>query len=478
MDARTSIIEPIPFKATRLSFETMTIEDAAQLLAIAGDIAMVVDARGVIRDVAVGSGELRGAGVDAWTGRAWLETVTVDSRPKVEELIRDAGRPDERRWRQVNHILAGGEIPIRYFTVRTGNDGDVIAIGRDLRANAALQQRLLKAQQALERDHLRLRQAESRYRLLFERSTEAVLIVDAATRRIVEANSAAEVLAGRSRLAGQLLQSIVAPSSRDDAVALLGAVAAADEVPAATVAMAGSGTECMLTATLFRQGGVAHFLVRLTPLSAEEAPSATLSLTETLDRVPDPFVITDDALKIVAHNETFLDLLAVARSEDIVGSALETFVGRPGIDMAVIASELRSHQVVRNFDTIVRGQFGEQENVELSGVAAPDGQRLCYGFTIRTANRERQPVEARLDAPRSVEQLTGLVGRMPLRDIVRESTDLIERLCIEAALEHTSDNRASAAEILGLSRQSLYSKLRRYGFAVGSEDVEDGVKSD
>ena len=47
--------------------------------------------------------------------------------------------------------------------------------------------------------------------------------------------------------------------------------------------------------------------------------------------------------------------------------------------------------------------------------------------------------------------------------IVRETSDIIERLCIEAALELTQDNRASAAEMLGLSRQSLYVKLRRYG---------------
>jgi DNA-binding NtrC family response regulator len=61
---------------------------------------------------------------------------------------------------------------------------------------------------------------------------------------------------------------------------------------------------------------------------------------------------------------------------------------------------------------------------------------------------------------------------MPLKDIVRESTDLIERLCIEAALAYTSDNRASAAEILGVSRQSLYSKLHRHrlGNLVGGED--------
>lgn len=46
---------------------------------------------------------------------------------------------------------------------------------------------------------------------------------------------------------------------------------------------------------------------------------------------------------------------------------------------------------------------------------------------------------------------------------MREAADVVERLCIEAALNLTGDNRASAAEILGLSRQSLYVKLRRHG---------------
>jgi DNA-binding NtrC family response regulator len=74
-------------------------------------------------------------------------------------------------------------------------------------------------------------------------------------------------------------------------------------------------------------------------------------------------------------------------------------------------------------------------------------------------------------APRSVEQLTQLIGRVSMKEIVRESTDLIERLCIEAALTLTGNNRASAADILGLSRQSLYSKLHRYGLG-NLEDSE------
>ena len=72
--------------------------------------------------------------------------------------------------------------------------------------------------------------------------------------------------------------------------------------------------------------------------------------------------------------------------------------------------------------------------------------------------------------PRSIEQITGRVGRVPLKELVRESTDVIEALCIEAALKLTSGNRASAAELLGLSRQSLYTKLRR--FDLGDAEVD------
>jgi DNA-binding NtrC family response regulator len=109
------------------------------------------------------------------------------------------------------------------------------------------------------------------------------------------------------------------------------------------------------------------------------------------------------------------------------------------------------------------GRELEGEPIELSAVRT-SGDEPVYGFVIRLIGRRiHEAPAAEHDLPRSVEQLTDLVGRMSLKDIVRESTDLIERLCIEAALSYTSDNRASAAEILGLSRQSLYSKLHRYG---------------
>ena len=41
--------------------------------------------------------------------------------------------------------------------------------------------------------------------------------------------------------------------------------------------------------------------------------------------------------------------------------------------------------------------------------------------------------------------------------------DVIEKICIQTAIETTNNNKAAAAEMLGLSRQSLYVKLHKYG---------------
>ena len=58
----------------------------------------------------------------------------------------------------------------------------------------------------IERDYSRMRNVESRYRILFQMSSEPVLIVDAATHRVVEANPSASALLGENptQLIGKL----------------------------------------------------------------------------------------------------------------------------------------------------------------------------------------------------------------------------------------------------------------------------------
>jgi len=467
MDSQLAWSEPILFTSPETSLGVLEAAAAGRLLAAAGDVALVVDAGGIIRDLAIGSPDLATAGVSGWLGRPWIDTVTLDSQPKIAEMLRDR---HQRHWRQVNHLIGNNDIPIRYLALDIGAHGGMIAIGRDLRATAVLQQRLIQAQQSMERDHVRLRQAESRYRMLFDLSSEAMLILDADSRRVLESNASAEALVGAGKLVGQPFHAIAQERDRELAVEALGAAAAADRAAPVTLRLASDQRKCRITVTFFRQGRNTFYLVRLTP---DSGTREQLNLPEVLDRVPDPFVLTDDQMTIIAANTAFLAMSEWARTEDVVGRPLAHFLGRPGIDPGLMASQLRDHGSLRKFATIIYGRFGTQDEVEVSAVSAPEGDRTCYGFTLRTAVSQRTVSLPVSDNPNSIEQLTHLVGRMPLKDIVRESTDLIERLCIEAALRYTADNRASAAEILGLSRQGLYSKLHRHGLAgMGADDTQ------
>lgn len=440
---------------------------AAVVAEAAGDLALLVDEGGVIRDLAASGSDF--ADAEQWLGQSWSSVVTEESKVKVEEMLaQDSG--EVPRWRQINHHGTARELPLRFKALKLGN-GTTIAVGRDERATARLQQRLLQVQQSLERDYLRLRQAESRYRLLFDLTVEPMLIVDAANLRIREYNPAAEELLAAANLPGQPLAAQVAMEDRDRLIAFLGAVSTGSPVAPITINLARSKSEILITARLFRQGGEGYYLVRLNREQAPLGESERLTL-EMIDRLPDALVMTDASLVIVSVNPAFVDMVQAASASSLIGRPLGDLLGRPGIDLDLIRAQVAEHEVARNVSTILRGDDGGQEEVEVSAVRSGNNGAGNYAFTLRlVARRLRDLPPASRDLPRSVEQLTELVGRVPLKDIVRESTDLIERLCIEAALTYTSNNRASAAEILGLSRQSLYSKLNRHGLGRG-EDSE------
>lgn len=465
------------FRSPRETLGDMDAETAARVMAASSDIAIVIDRSGVIRDVAISGSDIAPDTFSDLVERRWVDTVTGDSRHKVEEMLRDAPGGQATRWREVNQQTPRGAIPVRFIAMDTGRDGGIIALGRDLRGTASMQQRLLQAQQAMERDYVRLRQAESRYRLLFQISSEAVLIVEPANKKIIEANPAAGALLGvdYETLAGQTFSRLFHPESRDAAASLLLDSNAGARLEPMRVRLADGRDEYAASASVFRQDGVVHTLVRIasTRAGAASDQDTRSTLLRVLNRIPDAFVVTDDSLNILDVNLAFLELSQLPSAESAQGQSLSRFVGRAGVDMNVLMANLRDHGWVRNFSSIVRTLYGAQDDVEISAVSVREGLEAFHGFVIRAPKRRTgQAAITPRELPHTTEQMTELVGRVPLREIVRETTDVIEKMCIEAALNLTSNNRASAAEVLGLSRQSLYSKLHRYGLGAAESDGE------
>ena len=107
-------------------------------------------------------------------------------------MVEEARRVGVSSFSQVTQRFPSGlELPIEYTTVRLGTKAGLIAVGKNLQAVAELQSRLLATQHAREQDYWKLRDIETRSRLLFDASNEAVLLLRADTLRIAEANPAA-----------------------------------------------------------------------------------------------------------------------------------------------------------------------------------------------------------------------------------------------------------------------------------------------
>ncbi|GLH81736.1 transcriptional regulator PpsR [Bradyrhizobium sp. SSBR45G] len=449
------------------------------LVAAASDIALALDADGNIQDLAFQQAglplELRNT--DEWIGRSWQATVSEESQTKPELLLAEASERKVSRWREVRYPAARGpDIPILFAVVAIKGPARFIAVGRDVRATAALQQKLIEAQVAIERDYSRMRNAESRYRILFQITAEPVLIIDAVSHRIVEANPAAADLLdhGAANLIGKLFPDALLLDDLSMSQSLSLAIRSQGKIERTRIRLDG-GRDYLLDGTFFRQDMSALFLLRFSPQTSQAAiPKASdvnTQLVQFVEAAPDGFVITDMEGRLLHANPTFLQLAQIENMHQILGETIDRWIGKSAIDFSIMLTNLRQHGSVKLFSSVIRGEHGSPVDVEISAttVGAPGQSRL--GFTIRN-------VSPRISGdggdhgyiPRSREQLAELIGRVPLKELVRETTDVIERMCIETALKLTGDNRATAAEMLGLSRQSLYVKLRRYGLAEPAED--------
>lgn len=131
-------------------------ELADTFVALACDIALVIDADG--RIVTLAQRDERPIAPRSWVGRLWSQTVDADSRPKVEAMLADVAARGVARRREINHrsgsrAVGSAAIPVAYSAARLGAGGPTLAVGQDLRGQAALQQRFVAAQEALERSY-------------------------------------------------------------------------------------------------------------------------------------------------------------------------------------------------------------------------------------------------------------------------------------------------------------------------------------
>jgi transcriptional regulator PpsR len=199
-----------------------------------------------------------------------------------------------------------------------------------------------------------------------------------------------------------------------------------------------------------------------------------------LDRLPDAFLVLDGDGVILRANPAFLDLIQAGGEGAVIGEKLGRWLQRPGADMGVLLATLQRHRTVRMMSTFVQNENGEDIAVEISAAGNDPAASRLIGVLLRDVSRREvsasvapQEVTPGASLRAVLDSMDTQIGQTPLPRLVRETVEVLERHFIEAALERAAGNRTATAELLGLSRQSLYVKLNRYGLDTESQSGVD-----
>ena len=452
----------------------------AALPTVQPDITLLLDMEGVIREATL-SPSMSNESVDGWLGRPWVEVAGEMGGEKVKRMVDDARVTGISAFRQINQRFPSGlEIPMEFTTVLLGGRAGMLAIGKNLQAVAELQSRLIAAQQTMERDYWKLREIETRYRLVFDASNEAVMIVSAANLRILEANrTAIEALNSPRRrnedIAGRELLHDIAAEDRDAVREVLARIRERGKALSILVHLGAEAKPWMLRGSLMTAEPGHVFLLQFTAatdLSAPKEKGELPTIEELVGHLPDGFVALDEA-GIVRHaNQAFLDLVQLGSKSSAIGESLGRWLSQPGADLNALLSNIQRHRTVRLFTTSIRGELGTETEVEISAGTGEDepGQ---IGVLLRNVAR-RLPSGSESDFLRTaLGPMNEQIGKSSLRQLVKNTVGIVEQHYVKQALELAGGNRTATAELLGLSRQSLYAKLNRYGLDDKGPDVEE-----
>jgi transcriptional regulator PpsR len=436
------------------------------LVSAGSDLTLVVTPERVVEAVVAAPQSGLASLVSGWEGQPLQNLFADESWTK---LVARLDGPEVAAPLELNHAgSAVYEFPVRYVLRRWPDADRLLMMGRDLRPLAEVQQQLVQAHRAIGRDHEAQRELETRYRVLMEENSFPLLIVSETTGRIVDLNSSAARLLGAQR--SDLLNSPIAQEfdgrRRGELIENLARNATNGDGDFIDLNVRRTAQRVKMSAKMFRASRDRLLLCRigLSESAQSQESDRSLMMQNLFEKGTDAIVFLDGSGLIKAANEAFLHLTDSHSTSVVIDRSFSDFLSRGAVDLKVLLDNVKRVGHLRHYRTRLNTDYMGEVSVELSASLFQDNGKQIVGIVARDSvvtDRVVWPVTgAENEGLRNVMRL---VGYSTLKEIVDETTEIIEKMCIEAALEMSGNNRAAAAELLSLSRQSLYVKLRKFG---------------
>ncbi|MEQ6250763.1 transcriptional regulator PpsR [Sulfitobacter sp. HNIBRBA3233] len=454
-------------------------EVVTDIISRVADLGVVISPDGIVLGILANPNFKPKEALSRFEGARLRDTLTTESAEKFDgRLAQFLNDPSGVRPVELNHIStdAFDSFPVRYSFHNVGSDGSILLMGRDLRPLAEMQQQLVAAQITLEKDYEARRAFDTQFRVLMASVDDAMVFVSLPEGMVSDCNPAARAMLGKQGgdLVGISLEHLFEGRAKGDLVDQLVTLATEGGKPQITLKARGAGRMVTVKPTLFRSGGDQAMLCRVLSSNVESLRSDSLhdNLAGLYEKGVDPIIFVSAAGQILSANEAFLNLADVTHGRALKGRSLSDFLSRGSVDLNVMLDNAARSGLMRAYTTKITGEFGAERAVEIATTHVQTGVDPVFAMVVRDISRHdtgRQDTQQLGEV--DMQSVIELIGSQSLRDIVAKTTDVVEKMCIETAVELTSNNRVAAAEMLGLSRQSLYVKLRKYGLLkTGADD--------
>ncbi|NQW93243.1 MAG: PAS domain-containing protein [Polaromonas sp.] len=435
-------------------------ELARTMVSLGGDIALVIDESGVVQRVDQRASTPLASNAHTWVGHLWTETVTRESKSKVERLMAEASSTCATRKREVNHAASdGATVPVAYTAMRLGAHGPILAVGRDLGISAALQQKFIGAQKEMERNYAQARQAEARYRLLFQVATDAVIVVDGSTLNIIEANQSASALfdLSISQVVGQNAGFGFERHSRDIVTAALASALESGQSTETRAQLLGRVSSTSVTATPFRVLDSQQLLVRIRT-TEQLGSSANLgaTLARLVDSASDGVAVTDVDGGVLVANPAFLKLVQASTEASVRGRPLSDWLSLPNEPFAELLERVSREGMTGYAPSTILDQEAAIKPVEVAATLLGEIDPPCIGFSIRLVPSPGGDISVTVEPMQAaVKVLCDQVGSAALPELMRRALEVLQRNFIRMAMERAGADLNKAATMLGINRKQL-----------------------
>jgi len=441
------------------------------------DITLVLDQGGLIQQAIAGNmiagNVIAGERLSDWIGQPWIETVRDHERADIGRLFERARRGGIAGIGQVAQRFPSGLVlPLEYTTVRLGDGAGIIAVGKQPRAVARLQTQLLDTQRVLEQDYWKLRAVETHYRMLLDSAQDAVVALESPDLRIAEINPPAAYLLGLEPNDAQGPRDLYLPAllANADRKTLRDIVRRAQTTGLANGLLRqlhGAPGPWLVRASLI-PSSPGNALLQLRIAVSESQPqemqaSEAEAHADLIERWPDGFVVIDREGAILSVNAAFLQLTQESGRSALFGQSLGQWLGGAGAsDLTLLLASIERVGRLRLFTSVIRSALGSETQVELSAAGDCDVGPERIAVLVRDVSQRQVQASPNLPLETLIGDYAEQLGKAPLRTVLDQTVALVERHYIDAALRLTNGNRTAAAQLLGLSRQSLHTKLHRY----------------